>query len=237
MKKPQVSIKLGESAISAYQCFVEYTSLKAHFNTPRYDYFKYKGLKNSGLDHFNKRSDRKFFEFIAGNFLTRSKVVKLFLSNMVKDPNIWIGDLATDEAKHIFDKWMAKVLHVRKNFEEDVVFLYDAISDGYDLERLFCPHKMQLPGLIVMLERGDIYLESFILLEDMLHFFSSWDADLENTIIWPELRKRCIKYRPFLFRRSNPIDYCRNVLREYLPEVFSLGFGNDDSLLPEDAQN
>jgi T4 gene Gp59 loader of gp41 DNA helicase C-term len=46
--------------------------------------------------------------------------------------------------------------------------------------------------------RGDINIESFIILNRFIKFIPKIDAKLINHYIWPDLKRKLVKYEPFL---------------------------------------
>src|SRR5690554_972465 len=65
--------------MNAHETYHRYVSLKLHFDSEKYDYFKYKGFNRSNKESFEKRPDKRFFietsqlknplEFMIGNFI------------------------------------------------------------------------------------------------------------------------------------------------------------------------
>jgi hypothetical protein len=43
-----------------------------------------------------------------------------------------------------------------------------------------------------------VSLETFIILDSILHFIPVFNEKIQETVIWPELYSMCIKYAPFL---------------------------------------
>jgi len=60
-----------------------------------------------------------------------------------------------------------------------------------------------------------INFETFLILEDILSFSKRLNKDIDETVLWPKLHDRMIRYRPFL--KYNVTKYkvsLRNKLKE-----------------------
>jgi multidrug efflux pump subunit AcrB len=44
----------------------------------------------------------------------------------------------------------------------------------------------------------EVSIESFIIMDSILHFTSKFNENIEESVIWPELYNICVKYAPFL---------------------------------------
>jgi hypothetical protein len=56
-----------------------------------------------------------------------------------------------------------------------------------------------------------ISIETLVILNDIMNFFPMWSKKIDDDIIWPSYRRRCIKYAPF-------IDYDKKKLKGILVE-------------------
>ena len=44
----------------------------------------------------------------------------------------------------------------------------------------------------------EVSLETFIILDSILHFIPDFNEKIQETVIWPDLYSMCLKYAPFL---------------------------------------
>jgi len=88
------------SAQQAFELYAYYVAVKRHF-TSKYDYFKYNGKTNVSVFSFENRKDKWHFYK-----LTKVDDAKgLIVSNIVANPNVWIGDLFSNQAIATHKQW------------------------------------------------------------------------------------------------------------------------------------
>ena len=62
----------------------------------------------------------------------------------------------------------------------------------------------------------NITIESFVILNNILNFFPSFDKKIEDDIIWPNFRTKCQKYEPFLeYNKSKLKLILKEKVKEY----------------------
>jgi hypothetical protein len=174
--------------MSPFESYKMFLAIKMHFTTPGYDYIKYQGKVGAKIESFERRRDK--FQFAK---LAKKKDPLYFLvSNFVYDSPTWIGDLLTEEAENNFAEWQKKqqsltyILTNEINMLDDDFVSYFKVKDG------------QHPLLLNMYKQKKLSIETLIVLNDILTFFPIWDKKLNDTIIWPSIRDKCLKYRQFI---------------------------------------
>ena len=45
---------------------------------------------------------------------------------------------------------------------------------------------------------NQIHTETLIMINEVTNVFIYWDKKLVDKIIWPDIKNKCIKYRPFM---------------------------------------
>ena len=65
-------------------------------------------------------------------------------------------------------------------------------------ENLFKIEKNQHPKLMKEFLGSRVSLETMVILEELVSYEKSWDKQLEDDIIWPELKKLMNDYKRFL---------------------------------------
>jgi len=63
---------------------------------------------------------------------------------------------------------------------------------------IFTVKKGQHPPILKMVLSKRISLETFVILEDLLSFSKRLNKDISETVLWPKLHDRMVRYRPFL---------------------------------------
>jgi hypothetical protein len=56
----------------------------------------------------------------------------------------------------------------------------------------------EYPDLLVGAMQNSISIETLVILNDMMNFFSMWDKKISDDIIWPSWKLKCEKYAPFI---------------------------------------
>lgn len=172
--------------MTPYEAFKLYVALKQHFATDRYDYFLYKGMVRASLDSFLNRKDKHHFDKISRH----CDPLHLMVSNFRYTDNYWIGDLNKEEAEKTFRKWFAFNNSLTYNFKNEISQLpiMKSCKVGED----------GTPLLLKAYRQGKVSMETLILLDKFLGIFDNWDTKIQDTILWPSVKRKCLKYRPFI---------------------------------------
>lgn len=193
--------------MTPFDAYKTYLSIKMHFTSPTYDAIKYHGKVNANIQTFEKRRDKYQFAKLS----KLDDIQGFLISNFVSDTFTgWVGDLFTDESEKVYYDWKARQQSLTYNFKLDLEKLED------DFLAHFKVKKGQFPSLLVMVNRGTIALETFVILNDVLNFFSVWDEKINDTVIWPRLRDKCLKYRPFIQYDKAKI---KSLIRPLIPKT------------------
>ena len=193
--------------MDGFDAFKLYLALKSHFTTKSYDYFKYNGAIKARREKFETRNDKYFFHKLAKRKDIVNFIVSLFVYGK-KD--LWIGDIIrNEESEEQYRKWL------RINQSLTYVFISDIEKFNDDLISSFVVTDGQHPHALKLLLRDDITIETFIIMNDLMRFASTWNRQIVEKTIWPEVRLKCKKYQPFL-------SYDREKLKEIVVDRFGL---------------
>ena len=180
--------------ISGYGCYIKYLALKSHFQNDAYDYIKYNGSVRANEQTFQKRNDRFFFEKLAKKLKSSDDVERFFVANFVEINKIWIGDILDEACHDTYIKWKGKLESIGYKFEMDLGKIIEA-NQGGNFATSFKVTNGQHPVVLKMLLRGDINIESIILLNVIVYnFIGDWDRDISDNVIYPEIRRKIMKY-------------------------------------------
>lgn len=177
------------STREAYNAYVFFIAIKKHFTDDKYDYIKYNGKIKASPQTFETKKD-KFFYYK----LSKRKDYKEFvISNLIKNPNVWIGDLMNDE-KHeaIYNDWLKKQQSLSYVFRTDLSELDEDFAQNLSVP------EGQHPKLLKAYVQNRISLETLVILCDITNAFRNWDKHIKDTIVYPNINKLCVKYKPFL---------------------------------------
>ena len=175
--------------MTSFEAYKLFLSLKMHFTQPQYDFFRYGGKVNASMDAFNKRRDKYHFAKLAKHKDPTGYLVAQYVTGNFAG---WVGDLFSEEAERAYTNYMARHQAITYNFTSDI----DKLQDGFVSK--FKVKDGQHPEALVMFRRGNITPETFTILNNHLSFFQLWDIRIEDTVLWPSIRERCLKYSPFI---------------------------------------
>ena len=190
---------------SGYEIFCLYLALKNHFTVDKYDFFKYNGkTKNVSKESFLTRKDRFQFEKLARK--CDNPMIHIMV-NFLQDKT-WIGDMLDDEAYDATKHYLKTVQSMSYIFKNEI--------EKYDnLKGLF---KMQDNGYPMFLNeymRGDLSLETIIILDAFIGFISKFDAKLKDDYLWSKFSFKARKFAPFLLQDLDREKF-KQILKEKL---------------------
>ena len=192
-----------------------YYAIRLHFTT-NYDFFKYRGKtrKFGNLDskrgkNFIFRLEKKYGNEFA-NFL-----VCMFAS--IKKEDVRLDCLITSENEKIYDKWKTRMQSLPYHFEQDLNFLKDLEVPFNDLFKCSVIRNgvksKSHPLILKHYIKGDVNLETLIIIDIVLGYFTHWDSVMGDDFLWKELHFKIKKYKPFL-------SISRDRYKEILKKVF-----------------
>ena len=209
LKKPPQPAR----SINGYSVFCLYLMLSRHFKG-NFDVIKYNWKINATEKSYLRRKDRNFFERISKKY-NLGDLSELMISNLVANPNAWIGELSDSDALSFYRKFEGKLLKSERIFKEDVdnILLFcetkqikfsDVISDT----------SKNNPLLFKMIQQNVITYETFVMLDCLFKFISKYDT--MNNIVWTNDYSFKIKaYRSLLDFDYEKIKECfKNVIQE-----------------------
>ncbi len=173
--------------MNPFEAYKTYLAVKNHFDREGYDYFKYAGKVPAKIDSFYARKDRYFFEKLA----RKKDLVNFLVANFIENDKVYSRDLTQDEAEKVYREWLNRTQSLSYKFEQDL----DLIDD---LRASIRVNDGQHPELLRLCMSKRISIETLIVLDSLVGFVEKWDEKIEDRILWPTIKKKLIKYRPFL---------------------------------------
>ena len=179
---------------SGFSAYALYNAIKLHFTSDSYDYFKYGGKTNVSKDNFANRKDRYTFYKLSRKYNLQD-LRDFYISNfLVKSVN-WVGDISNAEGEENYKKWQKRIHALTYTFENDIVRLLDEVNSP---EELLVVKSGEYPKLLTEAMSNNIGLETLVIMNDIMNFFPMWKKKIDDDIIWPEWRRKIIKYKPFI---------------------------------------
>lgn len=174
--------------VTPFQAYCKYNAWKMHFTKPGYDIIKYNGKIKGDPDKFMLRPDKYFYQKLS----KRSDLDHFVLANMLEEPNIWVGDLFSDKCEKRYTIWKRRRESLTYNFTNDLKRMKDVFSENISISDGEHPH------IVLLYRRGEINLETLVIIEDLLNLIPKWDEKIKDNIIWPEIKLLILKYKPFV---------------------------------------
>lgn len=178
---------------TGFAAYALFNSIKLHFTTKSYDYFKYNGKTSVTKDTFVKNKGKYQFYKLSRKY-SLDELKDYYVSNFIKNNVSWVGELLGPDGEEIYSKWQKRTQSLTYIFENDM----NKILDSNNPEELLRVKDGQYPLLYDMLSHEDINIESFVILNDILNFFPMWKKKIQDDIIWPTFCLKCEKYAPFV---------------------------------------
>lgn len=176
--------------MNGYEAYKEYLALKQHFTKPTYDYIKYNGKVRSNQDSFNKRKDKVFFDKLAKH----ENVHNFLIANLVKDPKVWIKELAYSEnAEQIYLEWKKRQQSLSYLFKTELGKLDEEFNSNFKMT------KNESHPLLFRLYLAEVVsLETLCILLEITKAKKYWDQAMEYDPIYESLKLSIEKYTPFI---------------------------------------
>ena len=168
--------------------YLMYCAMKAHFGKGDYDFVTYKGKTRIKRDTFYKRKDRSFFARLSRKYKTELEIKNYFVANFIKDKKGYIANFSNEN----YESWKLKRQGFFDIFDMEMTPLVQAF------ENLFRIEKNQHPKLMKEFLGGRVSLETMIILEELVSYKKAWNKQLEDDIIWIDLRNLMDNYERFL---------------------------------------
>ena len=196
--------------VTPFETYQTYLSMKSHFTSKRYDFFKYGGKSRATMTSFNKRKDKYWFEKTSRKY-SDQEITDFLLANFVTTnapQNLWIGEII-NSGERTYADWMRRQQSLTYLFKEQSKEL---LSEN-DLETVFNCSKGH-PPLLKKYLGGEISLETLTILEKVFSFVKNFDKKLDDPV-WESVSLKIRKYLPFL--NINVFNY-KKILRDLVDE-------------------
>ena len=182
--------------MDAFEVYKYYLALKLHFTTDKYDVIEQKGKVRATRQAFAKRKDLYAINKVAKTY-SDEEVANFLIANFVSGDR-WGGVFDT-EAKETYTMWKKRVESLTYNFTQDLDKLLEELEESEkEFGDLFnCP-KGEHPYIIKAYLRKSITIETLVILDKIYNLVNTFDANITDTIVWPDISRLIKKYRPFL---------------------------------------
>ena len=183
-----------------FDAYSMYNALKLHFEQDSYDAVKYNFKSNVSSKSFFARKDKYFFAKLAKNY--DDKLLQYYIANF-KNGVSYVGDMLNEGGETNFKEHMKIRESIHREFEKDINSLVD-MDKEFDS---FFEANQTHPLIIKLLMREEISLETVVILDSILGFMDREGKKITETIIWPDISRKIMKYKPFVdFNKIKCVD-------------------------------
>ncbi len=190
-----------------FESYKLYNALKLHFETDGYDAVKYNYKSNVTPQSFFKRKDKYFFAKLAKKY--NGNLKDFYISQFVNTES-YVGDMMDEEADKHYTNYKRIQESIHRVFSIDINKLGE---QERKFDELFKSYHGQLPLVIKLWLQDEISLETVVILDSILGFIERESDKISDTIIWPDLKRRINKYKPF-------VNYTKDKCMKLLTNVF-----------------
>ena len=188
-----------------FESYKLYNALKLHFETDGYDAIKYHFKTSVKPTSFFKRKDKFFFAKLAKTYGPELKAI--YIANFKNDVK-YVGDMLNEGGERYYRDHKKIMESLSYQFQTDINKLNDM---DISFDSLLEAEENNHPLIIKLWMQEEIQLETIVILDSILGFVERENKKITDTIIWPDIYRKIMKYKPFVkFDR----DKCLNLLKE-----------------------
>ena len=188
-----------------FESYKLYNALKLHFETDGYDAIKYHFKTSIKPTSFFKRKDKFFFAKLAKTY--EDELKEFYIANFKNDVK-YVGDMLNEGGERYYRDHKKIMESLTYQFQTDINKLYDM---DVPFDSLLEAEENNHPLIIKLWMQEEILLETVVILYSLLGFVERENKKITDTIIWPDIYRKIMKYKPFVkFDR----DKCLNLLKD-----------------------
>ena len=179
------------SHFSTYGAYVVFVTIRTHFESPSFDFFKHHKVK-AGRQALDKRSDKWFFDKVAKQYQDKD-LRDFFIANRLMDRN-YVTELLDGEAEENYIRYKARRQSLTYTFTNELDRVFK-----HGVKKPFEISEDMYPYIVTLYLRGLISPETMVILNDFIPFFEKFDKHLgTDDLIWSKIALKLRKYKPFL---------------------------------------
>ena len=175
---------------TGFASFAMFNAIKLHFTTDSYDYIKYHGKTNVTKNNFSTRKDKYSFYKLSRRF-SLDELKNFYVANFLAQDVNWVGDIMGPEGEENYKKWQKVTQSLSYVFKNDIEYLTE-------IDGVFKSSGGEYPKFLIEVMRGKVSLETLVIMDDLSNFIPKWNKTITDDIVWPNIRRKCIKYKPFI---------------------------------------
>ena len=188
-----------------FESYKLYNALKLHFETDGYDAIKYHFKTSVKPTSFFKRKDKFFFAKLAKTY--EKELKDFYIANFKNDVK-YVGDMLNEGGERYYRDHKKIMESLTYQFQTDINKLNDM---DVSFDSLLEAEDNNHPLIIKLWMQEEILLETVVILDSIIGFVERENKNITDTIIWPDIYRKIMKYKPFVkFDRNK----CLNLLKD-----------------------
>ena len=199
------------SDTTGYEAYALFQSIKLHFTTNSYNFFRYNGKTNVSKETFASHKAKYSFYKLSRRY-DITDLRDFYISNFLVSDIKWIGEITSTDSELVYKNWQKRNQSLTYSFEQDIIGLLVAVDSPNELLSV---EGGQYPLLLKEMTHNTISIETVCILNDIMNFLPMWDKKILDDVVWPSLKRRIEKYTPFL---TYDKDKFKKILKESLKE-------------------
>lgn len=196
---------------TGFEAYALYQSIKLHFTSDSYDFFRYNGKTNVSKDNFSRNKAKYSFYKLSRKY-SIEELKSFYIANFLETNVNWVGDISGIEGEENYKKWQKRNQSLTYRFEQDIIGLLNATQSPPEM---LVVEDGQYPLLLKEMTYGNISIETVCILNDIMNFLPMWDKKISDDVIWPTYKRKIEKYTPFIVYDKEKF---KEILKESLRE-------------------
>ena len=188
-----------------FESYKLYNALKLHFESDSYDALKYNFKTSVKATSFFKRKDKYFFAKLAKTYERDLK--EFYIANFKNDVK-YVGDMLNEGGERYYRDHKKVMESLSYQFENDINKLHEM---DIEFDSLLEAEENNHPLIVRLWMQDEILLETVVILDALTGFVERENKKITDTIIWPDIYRKIMKYKPFV--KFNK-DKCINLLKK-----------------------
>lgn len=179
------------SYFSGYGAYIVFVTIRTHFESTTFDFFKHHKVKAS-RETYENRSDRWFFDKVAKEYEIKD-VRDFFIANRLQDRN-YVTELLEDDAVSNYTEYQRRRQSLSYLFANEVERVF-----RHGIKKPFEVSEDEYPYIVSLYLRKVISPETMVILNDFIPYIDKFDKYLgKHDVIWSKVSLKLTKYKPFL---------------------------------------
>lgn len=202
---------MSQERMTPFDAYQYHMSIKLHFKSNSYDFFKYGGRTNASTSAFEKRNDKYFFEK-AAHIYDKEKYINKSLVEVIDNKQFFIKDIMSRENELKYLEWLGFMEGFEQRLAKELSNLKEYLMrKDLKFEDLFIHNDVYCP-LMKMVFKKEVRYETIIAMQVGYKVLDQLNKVMGDDPIWNELVVNLNKYEPFILKYMPEKMVIRNLM-------------------------